>query len=184
MSELSAVVRFIHLTAAVLLVGSFSFALLVARPAYSSVAGDAKSDYLWFLNLQLRIARWYLIAIFVSALFGLWLQTLTVSESSAGFSFAVNAIFHLLRKPNTAKSGWRGWHSFVLSAHCSGWPKRIKSLPFFLLSISASRVPAGLPGSRGSCLPAEGTAFIIQVSADALHLLASGILARRTAATR
>ena len=178
MSELSAVVRFVHLTAAVLLVGGFSFALLVARPAYTRIVDDTKSDYLSFLRLQLRIARWCLVAIFASALLGLWLQTLTVSESSAGASFDVNAILPVLAETQYGKV-WLARMALVLIIGGLLWvgPQRIKidAIAFLTINFGLSACLLASLALAGHASAAEGTVFIFQVSGDALHLLASGI---------
>jgi len=96
MNELSAVVRFLNLTASVLLAGSFGFALLIARPAYLGAPADAKSDFLSFARLQLRVACWCMIAIFTSALLGLWIQALYVRDPAAEVSPEFGAVFPLL----------------------------------------------------------------------------------------
>jgi len=177
MIELLAVVRFVHLTAAVLLVGGFSFALLVARPAYTRIVDDTKSDYLSFLRLQLRIARWCLVAIFASAWLGLWLQTLIVSESSTGVSFDANEIFILLAETQYGKV-WLARMALVLFLGALLWvgPKRIKidAIAFLAINFGLSACLLASLALAGHASAAEGTAFVIQVSADALHLLASG----------
>ncbi len=45
MSDLAAVVRFVHLTAAILLAGSFSFIVLIALPAFLTGKDSAETDY-------------------------------------------------------------------------------------------------------------------------------------------
>ncbi len=48
MTDLAAVVRFVHVTAAILLAGSFSFVLLIARPALLTGKDSARTNYQTF----------------------------------------------------------------------------------------------------------------------------------------
>ena len=174
MTELAAVVRFVHLTAAVLLAGSFGFTLLIARPVFRS----AGSDYLLFAKSQLRIARWCWLAIFASALLGLWVQTLAVNDAASGVFFDFQAIRTLLEETHYGK---------VWSA------RMILSLVFPILfwfaakgneKATAALLPIGLLVSAillaslalaGHAAAAEAGAFIGQVTVDTLHLLATGV---------
>ena len=178
MSDLAAVVRFIHLTAAILLAGSFSFVLLIARPALLTGKDSAKTNYQTFVRLQLTIARCCLLVIFLSALLGLWIQTVNVSEDSTGTAFNFAAIFSL----TTETQYGRVWLARMVIALLLG-----------LLLIAQSRqqdAPVSLAALFGGALlsvsllvalafaghasAADGSAFVLQVSSDALHLLAAG----------
>ena len=62
MSELAALVRFVHLTAAIVLAGGFGFRLFVARPAFGS-AKDASATLEHFIQRsQPRNFRWSMAA--------------------------------------------------------------------------------------------------------------------------
>ena len=178
MTDLSAVVRFIHLTAAILLAGSFSFVLLIARPAFLTGKDSAKTNYQTFVQLQLTIARCCLLVIFLSALLGLWIQTVNVREDSTGTAFNFAAIFSL----TTETQYGRVWLARMAIALLLG-----------LLLIAQSRqqdAPVSLAALFGGALlsvsllvalafaghasAADGSAFVLQVSSDALHLLTAG----------
>ena len=59
-------VRFLHFVAVLLLLGSFSFTLLVARPAAKKVS-EFSSSFLTLSRMQLLIASWALLLAIVSA---------------------------------------------------------------------------------------------------------------------
>jgi putative copper export protein/mono/diheme cytochrome c family protein len=171
MTDLAAVARFVHAAAAVLLVGAFSFTIFVARPTFRRMnAPDA--DFPAFLNLQLRIAHWCWLALFASALFGLWLQTAAVSASADG-----DAVVTLLKETQYGQV-WsaRMVNLFLLPAvfffakrrgsNATAW-----ATAGFLLS-AALLLSLALVGHSAA---AEGGALIIQILVDALHLLATGI---------
>ena len=82
MSELAALVRFVHLTAAIVLAGGFGFWLFVARPAFASAKDlSAALEHLIQSSL-LRNFRWCVAVLSVTMLLGLWLQAANVSGSS------------------------------------------------------------------------------------------------------
>ena len=92
MNELSTAVRFLNLTAMVVLAGGFGFALFIARPAYRG----AKAAFLSYLQPQLRIARWCLLPMFALAFAGLWLQALYVGEPGGPDATGFGTAFPLL----------------------------------------------------------------------------------------
>jgi putative copper resistance protein D len=172
MTDLAAVVRFVHVAAAVLLAGAFSFTLLVARPAFRRVADESRAEFAAFLHIQLRIACWCWLALVASALLGLWLQTAAVS-GSVDFWASLTLL-------------WETQYGNVWSARMilvfvlplifrfearRGNDAGILTVVGFILSavLLASLALAGHAAA------AEGRALIAQVSADALHLLATGI---------
>lgn len=177
MNELSAAVRFLNLTASVVLAGSFGFTLLVARPAFFGTA-DTKTDFLRFVRIQLRISRWCLIAIFASALLGLCFQALYVGEPAAGTSTSLGAVFPLLMETQFGRV-WllrmvlliilTGLVLSAMRAHADH-DERFFAAGF---ALSAFLLVAIALSSHASA--AEGSAFVLQVSADMLHLLACGL---------
>src|SRR6185436_19989045 len=95
MIELSAVVRFVNLTASALLLGIFGFIVLIARPAYLEAPAGGKSDLLCFERFQYRTVRWCVITIFASALLGLWFQALYIGDPVADASTGLREAFFL-----------------------------------------------------------------------------------------
>ena len=173
MTDLAAVVRFVHAAAAVLLAGAFSFTLLVARPAFRRMAGESRAEFAAFLHIQLRIARWCWLALVASALLWLWLQTAAVSGS-----VDFQAILTLLWETQYGNV-WSARMILVLGlplifrfeAQRRGNDAGILTVIGFILS-AASLASLALAGHAAA---AEGRALIAQVSVDALHLLATGI---------
>ncbi|HMF51189.1 MAG TPA: CopD family protein, partial [Candidatus Saccharimonadales bacterium] len=178
MSDLAAVVRFIHLTAAILLAGSFSFVLLIARSAFLTGKDSAKTNYQTFVRLQLTIARCCLLVIFLSALLGLWIQTVNVSVDSTGTVFNFAEIFSL----TTETQYGRVWLARMAIALLLGLlliaQSRQQDAPVSLAALfGGALLSFGLLVAlafAGHASAADGSAFVLQVSSDALHLLAAG----------
>lgn len=178
MNELSAVVRFLNLTASVLLAGSFGFALLIARPAYLSAPADAKTDFLHFVQFQLRVARWCLIAIFASALLGLWFQALYVGDPAAGASAQLGAAWSLLVETQFGRVWLLRMALFIVLAGLIVWTMRARcdrGVIFFMAAFALSAFLLVAAALSGHASAAEGSAFALQVLADALHLLTCGL---------
>jgi hypothetical protein len=83
MTELSAVVRFVQVVAAVLLNGSFAFNLLVARPAVEKAGIGIGGRDVLNLRFHRQIIVWCLSVLGVAALLGLCIQVINVSDSTA-----------------------------------------------------------------------------------------------------
>jgi putative copper export protein/mono/diheme cytochrome c family protein/peroxiredoxin len=177
MTDLAAVLRFLQLTAAALLAGSFGFMLFVARPACLATAAKAHSDYSSFAWLQLRIARWCAVLILASASLGLWLQTIAVNESAGAGLFDATAVAILLAETQYG-AVWilrmvlllaLGALLFLRPAAASN-SSAIVAVGFGLSACLLASLSLA-----GHAAAAEGAAFATQVSFDALHLLASGL---------
>ena len=179
MSDLAAVVRFVHVTAAVLLTGGFSFTLLIARPAFRRTGSRSLTDFAAFLNIQFFTARWCCLAILASALLGLWIQTVNVGQASADASFALNTVFPLLAETQYGKV-WLARMLLALILAALLWfdfhkPNSKDAVGPVALGFPLSACLLATLALAGHASAAEGMAFVLQVSADALHLLASGI---------
>jgi putative copper resistance protein D len=179
MTELSAVVRFVHLAAAVLLAGSFSFALLVARPAFMSAADAEKPAYFSFLRLQLGISRWCLLVFLLSALLGLGIQAMNVSETSRGVIFDFAALFSLATETQFGKV-WlaRMFLALILSGFFLAESRRQAATVSLAVIFGGFVLTACLLATlalASHASAAEGSIFALQVSVDALHLLAAGV---------
>ena len=178
MNELSAAVRFLNLTASVLLAGSFGFMLLIARPAYLGSPADAKTDFASFVRVQLRVSRWCLIAIFASALLGLWFQVLYVSDLTVRASTGLGEAFPLLIETQFGRVWLLRMALLILVA---GFIVRaMRAHPdhgviFFVAGFALSAFLLIAAALSGHASAAEGSAFVIQVSADMLHLLSCGL---------
>lgn len=154
MNELAALVRFVHLAAAIALAGGFGFRLLVAPATF---AGPT----------PLRRFRWCVGVIFATLLLGLWLQAANVGGS-------LSTDFPTLTMLLTETQFGKVWMArmallFGIAALVQWWPSNL-ALGF---ALSAAFLAA--LAFAGHAAAADGTALILQLSADALHLLVSGL---------
>lgn len=158
MTELSALVRFLHLAASVLLVGRFAFACLILR-GYSSTAIVAQHE-----KAQARLTTAYLAIIFATHLAALILQASSVSATDVQGILAFVA-------------GTR--YGYV-------WFGRLLLLCLLVLlcrlggnkaaaAFSLSAAHLSTLSLSGHAAAAEGSALALQTGAAALHLLATGL---------
>ena len=83
MTELSAVVRFVQIVAAVVLTGSFAFNLLIARSAVEKAGIGIDGRDILNLRFHRQIVIWSIFVLSVSALLSLCIQVINVSDSTA-----------------------------------------------------------------------------------------------------
>lgn len=178
MTELSALVRFVHLAAAVFLVGGYAFMLLIARPAVKSAGSAANHIVITHLRFHRRITCSSLLALFVSACFALWLQIINVTDPAASASVDFRALTPLLTETLYGRV-WLARMAVIIAAGFFLIPRgnRIK-LDFFPTLVGGFVLSAALLTSislSGHAAAAEGLNFVIQILLDGSHLLASGI---------
>jgi len=82
MIGVSILIRIIHLDAAIALVGSCAFLLLVARPAFHKEAQGEGQVVLPFDHLLRRLWVWSLVSFTGAGLLGLWVQQALVTNRS------------------------------------------------------------------------------------------------------
>lgn len=176
MSELSAVVRFLHLTAVVLLASSFAFSLFIERPVCAR--GDGRDLARFWRTSWIRLVRYLIAIVFVTALLGLWLHGLSVSEGSpTASSFSV--LLPLISETHFGKV-WLLRMALLIAVaalvFCAGSTTKKALSGYFLASeffLSASLLAS--IGLAGHAAAAEGASFALQVFVHALHLLAAGL---------
>lgn len=176
MSELSAVVRFLHLTAVVLLASGFAFSLFIERPVCAR--GDGRDLARSWRTSWIRLVRYWIAIIFVTAFLGLWLQSLSVSEGSpTASSFSV--LLPLISETHFGKV-WLLRMTLLIAVaalvFCAGNTTKKSFSGYFLASgffLSASLLAS--VGLAGHAAAAEGASFALQVFVHALHLLATGL---------
>lgn len=83
MTELSAVVRFVQIVAAVVLTGSFAFNLLIARSAVEKAGIGIDGRDILNLRFHRQIVIWSIFVLSVSAVLSLCIQVINVSDSTA-----------------------------------------------------------------------------------------------------
>ena len=179
MNELSALVRFLHLTATVLLAGGFSFLLFIASPAFARAGLKRNSIGTIFLQWQVRHARWCLAVLFVTAVIGLWLQAMNVSESASAPYLGPSALAPLLTGTQFGHV-WLGRMvlQILFAALLALEARRSIERDSRWFTTVGFALSIGLLVSlalAGHASAAEGAAFGFQVSSDAVHLLACGI---------
>jgi len=179
MIELSALARFVHLTAAVFLVGSYGFIAVIARPAIHKAHHGDDDRYILYFNFHRHLVIWSIFAAFFSALCSLWIQILNVGDPSTQTVFAPFAAAWLLTDTHYGKVWLGRMVMLVLLAALQFKLRRNRNKvesSFYLaggLIISASLVTT--ISLSGHAAAAEGSALVAHISADALHLLASGV---------
>jgi putative copper resistance protein D len=176
MSELSAVVRFLHLTAVVLLAGNFAFSLFIERPVCAR--GDGRDLARSWQTSWIRLFRYWIAIIFVTALLGLWLHGLSVSEGSPTAS-SFRVLLPLISETHFGKV-WLLRMALLIAVaalvFCAGNTTKKSLSGYFLASgffLSASLLAS--IGLAGHAAAAEGASFALQVFVHALHLLATGL---------
>ena len=175
MTELAALVRFVHLAAVVLLFGCFAFTILIARPALRS-AGDFEAGYRSFERSQSIVARWCWLAVSLSAVAALWIQNLNVGESSDGAS-DLAALAALITSTQYGRVWLARMGIALLIAVLLFRPLRPRPSTSALDAVGAilSTVLLIAISFAGHASAANGSTFFFQVSIDALHLLATGL---------
>jgi putative copper resistance protein D len=175
MTELAAVVRFVHLAAVILLFGSFGFVTFIARTAFQ-VAGDFDVGSRSFKSSQSIIARWCLLVVFLSAVAALWIQNVNISETPNGASD-----FAALASLITTTQYGRVWLARMIvvlllavllfvRARARNPSAKVDAVSAILTAVLLCTI-----AFAGHASAADGSAFIFQVSVDALHLLATGL---------
>ena len=171
-------VRFLHFVASLLLLGSFSFTLLVARPA-AKKASEARSCFLTLSRTQLLIARWALLLAIVSAFVALAIKIDTATGQSWSAFHHTDALTAVLTGTRfgivwMARMLIAGLLAVMLLLYLRG-SVRADSLILSITGMIFSGLFLVALAFTGHAAAAEGVTFVVQVLADALHLLAAGV---------
>ncbi len=173
MSELAALVRFVHLTAAIVLAGGFGFRLFVARPAFASAKDSSAALEHLIRRSLLRNFRWCVAVLSVTMLLGLWLQAVNVGGSSFP---AFSSLFTLMTETQFGRV-WLIRMALLIVIAVLVKRKPTANQPANPLALGFTLSGCLLAGLAfaGHAAAADGAEFVLQVSADALHLFASGV---------
>jgi copper resistance protein D len=173
MTELSALVRFLHLLASVLLAGYFAFDFLVLRrfsgnSPDSQISSDSKKSLAGIVFGCILVA-------FITHGVGLWLQTALVSESRLA-AVDLPAIIALVSHTQYGKVWLGRLIVLLLIAVFYLRPKRAvqRSFPAAFGFVLTSLFLASL-ALAGHAAATDGLALVMQAGADALHLFAAGV---------
>ncbi len=177
MIDLAAAVRFLHLTALVLLAGSFSFTALIARPAFKSAGEESLRLRYEFLDNQLQLARVSAFLAVVTALSALWLQAIAAGDLSVSPSGNLAAAGKLLTDTHYGRVWIARMTINVLLVGLllfrPGTRANNGSGLFIILAVALTSCLLILVALSGHAAAAEGAIFGIQVASDVLHLLAA-----------
>ena len=175
MTGLEVAVRFVHLASVLLLVGSFSFELLVSRPAFK----NAFLDFPSFYRALLSIARLSLLLAIGTAIFGLFIKIADATGLPLAESIDLGTIINVLTETRfgvvwLVRMALFCLLALVLSGEFFGWFKSdsvwLRVAEFVL---SATLLMAMTAAGHASA--AEGMTLFIQLAMDGLHLLAAGV---------
>ncbi len=169
MSEVAALVRFVHVTAAILLAGGLGFRLLVAQPAFAQAKQSAAALEQLYWSAQLRHLRWCVALLCLTLPLSLWLHAATVSGSSLP---ALSALFLLATETQFGRV-WLIRMALLIVIAVLVKAKPAANLWALVFALSSGLL-AGL-AFAGHAAAAGGAEFVLQVCADAVHLLAGGV---------
>ena len=179
MTGLEVSVRFVHLASILLLVGSFSFELLVSRSVFKNVGMQTPLNIPSFYKALFSIARLSLLLAIGTAVLGLFIKVGDATGLPLSESLDLGTIINVLTGTRFGIV-WLVRMSFfcllavVMSAH---FERRFKnnsaglSVTELLLSITLLTMMA----AAGHASAAEGVTLFIQLAMDGLHLLAAGV---------
>ncbi len=179
MIGLGIAVRTLHLGASLALAGLFTFLLLVARPAFQVGKRDLRSAPEHFDAGLLRLAGWSLVVLFLTALLGFWVQLATATGRPLLQALAPDTTWSLL---TTTQYGRVWMIRMALMAGLGGilwlrgreqdgrdwWALRLE-----VVGLAVSILVAH--AWTGHSATGEGWTLAYRVTADALHLAASGV---------
>ena len=173
MSELAALVRFVHLVAALVLAGGLGFQLIVAQPAFAGAVESASALKPAYWRQQLQIYRWCVVCLSTTLPLALWLQAANVSGSvTMGF----RELLLLLTETQFGKV-WLARLTLLVFIAAAFGSRRVESPSshFLALLFSLSVCLSAALVLAGHAAAADGVEFAARLSADALHLLASAV---------
>jgi putative copper export protein/mono/diheme cytochrome c family protein/peroxiredoxin len=170
-----AFIRFIHLASGAFLFGSLAFYFLVSRPALRSAGGEESPEFAAFSRRELRLARWTLLAVFVSGLLAFWLQIVSVSGVSLIQGLNPNVIAEVLVGTRYGQVWLVRMVLMLLLAAALYF--RDKQQPAHLRSLGLVLAVALVtaPVFAGHAAAGEGVWLLAQLTMDGLHLVAASL---------
>ena len=179
MTGLEVAVRFVHLASVLLLVGSFSFELLVSRPVFKNVGMQTSLDFPSFYKTLFSIARLSLLLAIGTAILGLFIKIADATGLPLSESIDLGTIINVLTGTRfgivwLVRMALFCLLALVMSAEFFGWFKSDSVwLPVAEFVPSATLLMA--MAAAGHASAAEGVTLFIQLTTDGLHLLAAGV---------
>ena len=179
MTGLTVAIRVMQLGALITLLGAFAFLLLVAQPAFRNRGPELKAAFERLDRLILRLAAWSVLWLAGIALLGLWVQLALVTDRPL-FEIALpNALGAFLL---STQYGWVWLVRLVLMGILGGLlifqDREQDARDRWALRLAGAGLAGGLLMAQawaGHAAAGEGSALILQITADTLHLLAVGV---------
>lgn len=180
-ADLAVVVRFIHYGAVTLLLGAFAFLLFVARPAFKRAEGifHVQAARERFDLTVIRIAGWGVIVALLSGFAWLWLQAALVSGQTLGEALTSGAIGGVLGKTQFGRL-WQLRLGLIalLGAFMLFRERERDGKDWIAFRVEGLILAGGLTASlawAGHAAATQGSAIILHLVADAIHLLAASV---------
>jgi copper resistance protein D len=179
MTGLEVSVRFLHLASVLLLVGSFSFELLVSRPAFKTARAQTSLHCRSFYKAQFQITRLSLLLAIGTAILGLFIKIASATGLSLSESFDLGAIMNVLMGTRFGIVWLFRMALFFLlavamSAAFCDWLKS-DSAWLWIAELVLSAALLMTMAAAGHASAAEGVTLFIQLAMDGIHLLAAGM---------
>lgn len=178
MTGLAISIRSVHLGALTLLIGAFAFLFLVARPAFKRGGAETSPDFERFDRLLIRLAGWSLLVALVSGLVWLWVQAAIVTGRPLAQALTLDTLGSVLTKTQFG----RVWQlRLVLIALLGGFllfrERERDDRDWIALRLEGTILAGGLLAAlawAGHAAATEGSARVLHLAADSIHLLAAG----------
>ncbi len=151
-----------------------AFQLMVARPALRAAGRAGAAEFAAYARRQLTLARWTLLAVFLTGLLGFWLQVATVTSAPLVQALRTENIAGVLLGTRygivwLVRVGFIVVLGGLLFAERTTRADDSRALPV----IFAAALVMALAFS-GHAAAGEGVSLVAQLAAYALHLLAAG----------
>jgi copper resistance protein D len=179
MTGLAIIIRVIHLGASLVVVGAFSFLLLVVRPAARTEKSENQSAFEHFDGLLLRLAGWSLAVMPTSGLLGLWVQLATVTNRPLFQALTREGLWKFLTGTQYGRV-WLIRTTLMLLLGGFLWlrDQEQDDKDWWALRLEGTWLAVALLVAQawtGHAAAAEGVSLFVPVLADAIHLLAGGV---------
>ena len=176
MLEITTAVRFLHLAASMLPLGIFAFIYVIGRPAAAKAGAPAQTAFAAFEQRQWRIAAASLAVVFVSGLSAFALQAANMTGRPLAQSLTLDNLSGVLGTQFGKAWLLRQIILILLAGIVATLIRRQRTTPILLdtgFALAAALV--GTMALSGHAAAGEGMTLILQLHADALHLLGAGM---------
>jgi copper resistance protein D len=172
-TTVAALIRFAHLSSAAFLLGSLAFHAIVARPALCAAGADSAAECAVFDRGQRALVKWTLLSVFLTGLLGFWLQIAAVTGTPLSQALRPENIGGVLLGTRYGMVWLVRMGLIVILA----WllTRQYNSRPVYPPAVSLIVAAALIlaPAFSSHAAAGEGIWLVVQLCADALHLLAA-----------